>query len=255
MPHRSNMTTTHSIASTARDAAILQQPFVGHNKPLVGDGALYSLPFVGYKQPSVIYWQNYSKKSVLSAPRHSERGFSMIELMITLVIFVLVAGFAVPAFMRMIENNRITTQANSFIADLKFARSEAIKRGTKVSICVANAAGDDCDAAGDWKTRQRIIWNDTNIDGVIDAGETVLRVREPLGGNRTSFGDPLGVVTAIGFDAKGMTDLGAAGAGAATLAICYDNDNDGTPDTETGRDILIGFTGISKVVRPATACP
>ncbi|MBE9515471.1 MAG: GspH/FimT family pseudopilin [Proteobacteria bacterium] len=183
--------------------------------------------------------------------------------MITLVILTVVAGFAIPAFMRLIEDNRITGQANGFLGDLRFARSEAVKRSSWVGICVANAAGTDCDqaAAGNWINRQRIIWNDTTVNGLVDAGETILRVREPLEGSRsTSFGDPGGnpgsPINSIGFDRKGMTNLGTIGAGgiAVTMAICYDNNNDGAPDTNTGRDIVISFTGTSKITRPATVC-
>ena len=181
----------------------------------------------------------------------------MIELVITLVILIIVAGFAIPSLLRTIENNRITAQANDFLADLNFARSEAIKRASWVAVCVANAAATDCDPAGNWKTRRRLIWNDTTVNGFVDAGETILRVREPLEGNRTSFGDPNGVIYTVGFDRKGMTNLGTITAGASmavTLAICYDNDNNGVPDASTGRDIIVSYTGTSKVVRPATNC-
>lgn len=233
------------------------KPFIGFNIPFIGVEDPRTLPYVSHNIPSVTYWPIFDTKSAFFRGPTHERGFSMIELLVTVTIFIILGGLAIPAFMRMIEDNRITTQANSFIADIKFARSEAIKRSSRVAVCISNLAGTDCGAGAnpttDWKTRQRLIWNDTNTNNAVDPGETILRVREPLEGNRTFFGDPLGAIRSIGFDSKGLTDLGA-GVGSITLAICYDSDGDGAPNTTSGRDIIISFTGTTKVVRPATAC-
>jgi len=64
----------------------------------------------------------------------TNNGFTLIELLITLLIAAILVTIAIPNFSGLIQNNRIITQTNDLIADLNFARSEAIKRGSEVSV-------------------------------------------------------------------------------------------------------------------------
>ena len=70
----------------------------------------------------------------------NERGFTLVELMVTVVIVGILAAIALPNFQSMIQANRIQSAAAEFQAGLALARAEAIKRGgdAKVTI-VANA--------------------------------------------------------------------------------------------------------------------
>jgi type IV fimbrial biogenesis protein FimT len=67
-------------------------------------------------------------------------GFTLIELMVTVALAAILVTLAIPSFRTMVLDNRLVTAANAFVADANLARSEAIKRGTTVSI-VANAGG------------------------------------------------------------------------------------------------------------------
>ncbi len=83
------------------------------------------------------------------------RGFTLIELMITIAIAGILLAIGVPSMRDMIHQNRLTGHVNEFVAANLLARSEAIKRGSQVKICrSANAeTSDTCSTgAGDWSS-------------------------------------------------------------------------------------------------------
>ncbi|WP_444934832.1 GspH/FimT family pseudopilin [Microbulbifer sp. JTAC008] len=76
-------------------------------------------------------------------------GFTLIEMMITLVILAVLVGVAVPSFTDMINNSRSVTLAEDIAGALNYARSEAVRSGGRVSIC-ASTDGANCTAADTW---------------------------------------------------------------------------------------------------------
>jgi len=80
------------------------------------------------------------------------RGFTLIELVITLTVIAIVMALAVPSFQIILKNNRIQTASEDFIAALNTARSEAMKRSTEVFLCrsTANNACSPGGTARDW---------------------------------------------------------------------------------------------------------
>jgi type IV fimbrial biogenesis protein FimT len=59
--------------------------------------------------------------------RRATGGFTLVELMITIVVLAILLGLAVPAFKTLMQNDRQWVQQNGLVLSLNQARSEAIK--------------------------------------------------------------------------------------------------------------------------------
>lgn len=69
-------------------------------------------------------------------------GFSLIELMVVFAIAAILLGAGVPLLRNLVQNQKIMTAANDFFASINLARSEAIRRGTRVDLVPTDDAGD-----------------------------------------------------------------------------------------------------------------
>lgn len=109
------------------------------------------------------------------------RAFTLIELIITVAVFSVVIAIAVPSFQNIVVSNRVAFDRDEFFNLLQFARSEAIKNGTAVTIC-KSANGTSCDNSLGWNGGW-LLFADIDRDGVLDAsGDKVIKSVEPLEG-------------------------------------------------------------------------
>ncbi|HET8943092.1 MAG TPA: GspH/FimT family pseudopilin [Rudaea sp.] len=63
-----------------------------------------------------------------------QQGFTLIELMITIMIAAILVTLALPSFKEITLRNNVTSTTNRLIHDLNLARSEATSRGTLVAV-------------------------------------------------------------------------------------------------------------------------
>ncbi len=236
---RQNATTPKKSVSQGQ----ISTPFVGHNKPFISSVTPHTTPFIHYKLPFVRISRFLSK----------QHGVTLVEMMITLTIFAILGAWALPNFRQTLLNHGTTAETNKFLTDLKFARSEALKRSLIVEVCIPNAAQTACNYSGTWSTGRVV---GVNLAG---GGFDVIRVRESLPGTRT-LREPVNAYTSISFNGSGLATFQSNGGIennrtiTAVFALCHDKDNDTLMDPEVGREIRISPTGGSKVTSPATGC-
>jgi len=84
------------------------------------------------------------------------RGFTLIELMVTLTVMAIILAIAAPSFSALLASNRLTTQTNELVGALNLARSEAVRRSQPVTL----RSDDNDNYAKGWK-----VFADANADG------------------------------------------------------------------------------------------
>lgn len=119
----------------------------------------------------------------LNNGRSIARGFTAIELMVTIAILGVLAAMAAPSFATLIDSWRVRQTSDQLQSTLYFARSEAIKRGGRVVIQKLPNNTSGCTTASgtrDWDCGW-IVCHDLNDNGSCVASEPVL-MRTETGG-------------------------------------------------------------------------
>lgn len=80
----------------------------------------------------------------------AQRGFTLIELMVTISVAVIVLAIAVPSLRVFTARNQVAAVQSSFIASLAFARAEAARRGTAVFVVAASGGVAGNEYANGW---------------------------------------------------------------------------------------------------------
>jgi len=98
-----------------------------------------------------------------------ESGFTLVELMITLVVVSILLAAAVPYLGDFTKNNRLISQTNDFMIAVQLARSEAVKRGTNTILCPSSNQTSCSADASDWQNGW-LVFSDFNVNGSLEPG-------------------------------------------------------------------------------------
>lgn len=78
------------------------------------------------------------------------RGFTLMELLMTLTVAGILLGIAMPSFSSFVQSTRLTNEANTLVYDLNLARSEAVKLDTTVDVCASGNGSTCAGPLGNW---------------------------------------------------------------------------------------------------------
>ena len=155
----------------------------------------------------------------------NQSGFTLYELLITVLIVGVVLSFGVPNLREFSQNSRMTGTANDLHAAFQMARSEAARAKSNITICAsANSMTAGADCGGTWD-QGFIVFVDTDGDiARSGATETVLRAHPAA-----AEGVTLAVANDATFFGYAATGLGRGNVGAnvalSQVVMCDERGN------------------------------
>ena len=175
----------------------------------------------------------------------TQSGFTLQELMLGLAIFFIISVIGIPSYIGYVRNGELSNTTTTLFADIYYARSEAIKRKTKVTLCQSDdvtVSNPVCGStAKTWSSGWLVFVDVGGAIGSLDtsAGDVLLKIGRPPTVN-VAIKSNNNADDYIEYNTDGTLNILNA---PVVYAICDDRNNDGDYDENTGRDIRIGPMG------------
>lgn len=141
--------------------------------------------------------------SMLSRPNKAS-GFTLIELMFSIVVLVILLTLAMPSFQTWLQNIQIRNATGSILAGIQRARAEAVGRNTSITFVMA----DDSSWTINVATPASVIETRAASEGSQNVTRTVL----PAGATTITF-NSLGVIVPNGDASATLTQVDLAAIG------------------------------------------
>lgn len=165
---------------------------------------------------------------------HVSRGFTLLELLVTLAVLAIVLGLAVPSFQGIIQRNRLTAATNELVAAIQLARAEAIRRNRQVVLC-PTTNGTSCNGS-DWMR---------TIVRVPSSNEVVREFRLFGAGISVTGSSNVASNSQIAFSPNGLVRVGSGSDTTGVLSVCSDR----VDEAENTRDVQIAVSRVSVETR------
>lgn len=161
-------------------------------------------------------------------------GFTVLELMITIAVLGILLGVGVPSFNAIVRQNRLASQTNELLAAAAMARSEAVKRGTTVTLCPVDP-NDALACSGDdsWSDGWMIFADEEDDDN-----DAVIQRWPPASERRMTITNNEDLVS-ITYRGDGSTTLGVG----VTTSFIVAPEADYCQDPEGARRVTVSATG------------
>jgi type IV fimbrial biogenesis protein FimT len=114
-------------------------------------------------------------------------GMTLVELATVIAIMAVLAALAAPSFVGLIRSSNVSGVVNTFMSDMRFARSEAIRRGGAVIMCRSNlpeAASPTCGTGsgpgGNGWVSGWLIFEDRDNSNNYNTGDQLLKIQPAI---------------------------------------------------------------------------
>lgn len=175
------------------------------------------------------------------------QGFTLIELLVAVMVLAVLATIATPSLVAMIDSAKLTSASNDLLAHLHLARSEAIKRNSRVVLC-KSADGAACSESGGWE-QGWIVFHDADNDSERSGSETIIQRQLPLAASLRLTGNQ-NVAKYVSFSPSGATKLVGGNFQAGKLTVCRHSAEGGE-----ARQIVLNAVGRPRVQKTVvTSC-
>jgi type IV fimbrial biogenesis protein FimT len=159
------------------------------------------------------------------------KGVTLIELLVTLAVMAVLTVIAMPSLTNSIRSNRVSTSSNALLADLSYARTEAVNRGLIVSVC-PSVDGQNCSGTTTYDTGWIVYTYKpgsavaNTIYDPASATNLLLRYTQTRQGVSIQSNDTANS-DVVSFDGQGQ-QLPTKGATALKFVTCYRDNGTGT---------------------------
>jgi type IV fimbrial biogenesis protein FimT len=152
-----------------------------------------------------------------------QAGLTMVEILVTLSITAVLASVSLPPLTNLIESSQADSEAADFFTSLLLARSDSATRNNMVTLCKINpTVPTSCDNTENWQSGW-ISFEDTDADGVKDAGEEVINTFTGMRGNASvttvNYTNVISFLPSGGITTNGSINLCVNGNFANTIFI------------------------------------